>query len=120
VSRPDTGHPFGFYRSVIHADGHVRVTVNSADLVPQAQAYLDWLAALGFDVAAFRLDWLAPEDAVTRYVTGHGCRACRVILSCGCDPVFALQGACPHGGTKRARQAARTAGLNLSTAGVTS
>jgi hypothetical protein len=115
--RADTGHPFGFLRSLVHHDGHVRVSVNSAALIPQLDAYRAFLAALGLgeDLTAA---WLPAEQAVTAYLAGQGCRDCRIVLSCGCDPVMeALAGRCRHGGARRARQAAKAAGLNLSVLG---
>jgi hypothetical protein len=113
--RIDTGHPFGLFRSVVHADGHVMITCNSAEIVPQAAAYLAWLTALDVDTSGYRMEWLPPDAAVAGYVCGQGCRTCRAVLSCGCDPVVALAGACAHGGTRRARRAAKAAGLNLDT-----
>lgn len=118
TGRADTGHPFGLLRSLVHGDGHVRVSVNSAALIPQLDAYRAFLARLGLgeDLTAA---WLTAEKAATGYLAGQGCRHCRIVLSCGCDPVLeALAGRCRHGGTRRARRAAKAAGLNLSVLGL--
>jgi hypothetical protein len=107
--KPDTGHPLGLWRCLVHDDGHVCGLAGSADLAPRIEAMHRLLTEFG--LSCYRLDWLAPEDAVERYVYGLACKTCQVRLSCGCDIVTdVLAGNCPHGTAQAVQAAARRSG----------
>lgn len=104
TGRPDTGHPFGFYRALIHTDGHVGILSSrkAGNRAVEAQARI--LAEFG--LTTFRLGWLPPDEAAARFAESLGCERCQVRLSCGCDLIQdVLTRRCRHG-TRKAIQAA--------------
>lgn len=104
-TRPDTGHPFGFLRVLLHEDGHALALSNAAELNPQIEAMWRLFAELGLG-DAYRLGWLPVEDAAAAQVLGQGCERCRPRLSCRCDVIQdVLTGRCRHG-VRRAVMAA--------------
>jgi hypothetical protein len=108
-ARPDTGHPFGLMRAMIHADGHVVMGANNAEMVVRVDAMADLFAEMG--LTAYRLDWLTADAMTTRYVLGLGCARCRPRVSCGCDMVQdVLGGQCPHGTARALYHAATRCG----------
>jgi hypothetical protein len=109
TARPDTGHPFGLLRCLVHDDGHVAMSATGKELVPKVEAMHALLAELG--MAGWRLAWLAAEDAAAAYLGGLGCARCAMRLSCGCDITQdVLRGRCPHGSAKRFYNAATRTG----------
>jgi hypothetical protein len=109
--RQDTGHPFGLYCCLVAADGHVTELASNADLVPRVKATAALFAELGLG-GAYRVEWLALEDAAGRHAAGLGCGGCRVRLSCGCDIVQdVLTGRCPHGVREAVTAAAKRSGF---------
>ena len=104
TSRPDTGHPFGFYRVLVHDDGHAGIIscYRTGNKIVEAHARL----LTEFGLTTFKLAWLPPEQATAAYTAGLGCERCQVRLSCGCDLIQdVLTGQCAHG-TRKAIQAA--------------
>jgi hypothetical protein len=94
--KPDTGHPFGLLRCLVHDDGHVAMLANDANLVPRVEAMGALLDEIGLQ--GWRLEWRALEDAAERYVHGLACRLCAIRVSCGCDVVAdVLAGRCRTG-----------------------
>lgn len=109
MSRPDTGHPLGLWRVLIHDDGHVSGLAGSAGLNTRVEAMHRLLTEVG--LPGWRLGWLSPQDAAERYVYGLACQTCQIRLSCGCDIVTdVLAGNCPHGTAKAIQAAARRCG----------
>ena len=109
TSNPDSGYPLGLWRCLVHDDGHVCGLAGSADLAPRIEAMHRLLTE--FALPGYRLAWLAPQDAVERYVYGLACGTCQIRLSCGCDIVAdVLAGSCPHGIAKAVQAAARRCG----------
>ena len=109
TQNPDTGHPLGLWRCLVHDDGHVSGLAGSAGLAPRIEAMHRLLAEAG--LPGWQLGWLPPEDAVERYVYGLACGTCQIRLSCGCDIVAdVLAGRCPHGTAKAVQAAARRCG----------
>ena len=74
TQNPDTGHPLGLWRCLVHDDGHVSGLAGSADLAPRIEAMHRLLAEVG--LPGWQLGWLPPEDAVERYVYGLACGTC--------------------------------------------
>ncbi len=109
MSRPDTGHPLGLWRVLIHDDGHVAGLTGGAGLNARVEALHRLLTEVG--LPGYRLGWLSPQDAAERYVYGLACQICEIRLSCGCDIVTdVLAGNCPHGTAKAIQAAARRCG----------
>jgi hypothetical protein len=105
TARPDTGHPFGLMRALVHEDGHVVLGANSADQVPRVEATADLFTEMG--LTAYRLEWLTATDLSAGYLFGLACDRCKPRLSCGCDITQdVLAGACPHGAARAIYQAA--------------
>lgn len=112
----DTGHPFGFYRCLVHDDGHVAMLANSAALKPRIEAMAALLAELG--LPGWRLQWLPPTQGAAAYAYGLGCKNCVIRVSCGCDVVEdVLAGLCPHGTAKAIEAAAKRCGYVEATGG---
>ncbi len=114
--RQDTGHPFGFYRSLVHDDGHAAMVASGVALLPRVEAMAALLAEFG--LPGWRLEWLPPEDAVAAYAHGLSCPGCRLRFSCGCDlNAEILTGQCRHGTAKAVHEAAKRCGYIEATGG---
>jgi hypothetical protein len=66
--RPDTGHPDGLYRVLVHDDGHVVLFAGNAADVPRLEARATELAEPGYT-----LGWLPLDEAARRHAHGIGC-----------------------------------------------
>ena len=62
MSLPDTGHPLGLWRVLIHDDGHVAGLTGGAGLNSRVEALHRLLTEVG--LPGYRLGWLSPQDAV--------------------------------------------------------
>jgi hypothetical protein len=69
--RPDTGHPDGLYRVLVHADGHVVLFAGNAADVPRLEARAAALAESG--VTGYTLGWMPLDEAAGRYAYSVGC-----------------------------------------------